>query len=361
MPLPITEADWDRQTGDAYHFDNNTSTRGRITGIAETSTDLKNLSIELAKKILGSGSTGYMTVGYAYDYTGSNGIPYNGGTSAHAGIDYRAGAGTRVSAAVPGKVVNVVNYGAIGQFVTVESFDGQRRWVYGHVDSSKRVGETLNAGDFIGSVKNQSGNTHFHLEVHTRGANGFAAPAGGIPVGSNVNFVLANTISPLQAFWDYKNRGGGSPNPYTGTEGNDRIVAGSGNDTLTGLGGNDTLYGEAGNDLLNGGSGNDYLDGYASFVSRDYDTLVGGTGIDTFVLGNAGQGVFYKGLGYAVIADYNFRDDYIQLRGNASQYQLSIQGNDTSILQNGDLIGVVKNVTDLSLTPRPGRADFKFV
>jgi Ca2+-binding RTX toxin-like protein len=146
-----------------------------------------------------------------------------------------------------------------------------------------------------------------------------------------------------------------------GTQGSERIDGSNNNDTLIGAGGNDTLYGEAGNDFLTGGDGNDYLDGYASFISRDFDTLEGGAGVDTFVLGNTRQGAFYKGDGHAVIADYNFRDDYIQLQGNAGQYQLVRQGNDTLIQQNGDLLGIVKNVTDLSLYPRPGRMDFKFV
>ena len=132
---------------------------------------------------------------------------------------------------------------------------------------------------------------------------------------------------------------------------------------MIGNAGNDTLYGEAGNDYLNGGPGNDYLDGYASNpYSPDFDTLEGGLGADTFVLGNRSQGMFYQGNGQATIADYNFRDDYIQLRGNSSQYRLTRQGNDTLIqTTGGDTLGVVKNVTDLSFNVTPSRSDFKFV
>ncbi|MEG5037130.1 CHAP domain-containing protein [Microcoleus sp. AT3-D2] len=149
---------------------------------------------------------------------------------------------------------------------------------------------------------------------------------------------------------------------FTGGAGNDTLYGRSTNDTLIGNAGNDTMYGEAGNDYLNGGPGNDYLDAYASFNRADFDTLEGGTGADTFVLGNTRQGMFYQGNGHATIVDYNFRDDYIQLRGNASQYRLINQGNDKLIqTTGGDTLALVKNVPDLSFNVTSSRRDFNFV
>lgn len=150
---------------------------------------------------------------------------------------------------------------------------------------------------------------------------------------------------------------------FTGGSGNDTLNGQNTNDTLIGNGGNDTLYGEGGNDYLNGGAGNDYLDGYSSNPnSLDLDTLEGGAGADTFVLGNSRQGMFYLGNGQATIVDYNFRDDYIQLRGNRNQYRLTRNGNDTLVqTSGGDTLAVVKNVTDLSFNITPSRSDFKFV
>jgi hypothetical protein len=50
------------------------------------------------------------------------------------------------------------------------------------------------------------------------------------------------------------------------------------------------------------------------------------------------------------------------LRGNASQYRLTRQGNDTLIqTTGGDTLGVVKNVTDLSFNVTSSRRDFQFV
>lgn len=72
-----------------------------------------------------------------------------------------------------------------------------------------------------------------------------------------------------------------------------------------------------------------------------------------FYLGNNNQ---------ATIADYDFRNDYIQLRGNASQYRLINQGNDKVIqTTGGDTLAIVKNVPDLSFNVTSSRQDFKFV
>ena len=371
MPLPTTEQEWDKQSGDGYQFDPEpqSNTIAKITGIKDSSLEVKQLSNELSKKVLGSQAK--MNTGYAYDYT-PNGIVYNGTTRSHAGIDYEANAGNNVSVVVPGKIINVdPDFKGIGQFVTVLGDDG-KRWIYGHINASKLTGY-VNVGESIGTVKNQPGNSHFHIEVHNRGANGsFTNYIGGIPSQSR-DFVLNNSMSPLQAYSEWKNKGnnGGGVTPppqppggtvFTGGPGNDTLNGRNTNDTLIGNAGNDTLYGEAGNDYLNGGAGNDYLDGYASFNSPDFDTLEGGLGADTFVLGNRSQGMFYLGNGQATIADYNFRDDYIQLRGNSSQYRLTRQGNDTLIqTTGGDTLAIVKNVTDLSFNVTPSRSDFKFV
>jgi Ca2+-binding RTX toxin-like protein len=169
---------------------------------------------------------------------------------------------------------------------------------------------------------------------------------------------------------------------YYGTNGNDNIYARSsdlisnndviylygGNDTASGNAGNDIIYGGDGNDYLNGnggndtlygGNGSDILNGYGS--GTEYDSLYGGSGVDTFVLGSR-YGVHYQGNGYATIRDWNYVDDYIQVRGSASQYRL-VFGNwtgsstrDTAIYYGNDLIGLVQDSTNVSFA-----RDFKFV
>ncbi|CAD0232114.1 peptidoglycan DD-metalloendopeptidase family protein [Planktothrix agardhii] len=380
MPLPTNDYGrdgWDQQSGDGYQFDPEpqSNTWGAITKLRDSFLEVKQLSSELSQKLLGN-AVAKMTTGYAYDYT-PNGTLYNGGTKSHAGIDYEAKADSKVSVVVPGNIINISpEYNGIGKFVTVESNDKKQRWVYGHIVPSREKGP-VNAGDLIGTIKDQPGNSHLHIEVQTPETNGLFTDkyksTGGIP-SANLSTVLNNSMSPLQAYWQSKNGGGGGTSTSTQpTPGDDIITGNSLNNTLTGLGGNDklygqdgndTLYGEAGNDFLNGGNGNDYLDGYASKAnSPDLDTLEGGAGADKFVLGNANQKMFYLGSGQATINDYNFRDDYIQLSGSPSQYRTPIRRDNDMLIQTagGDTLAVVKNVTDLSFNVTSTRRDFIFV
>ncbi len=72
----------------------------------------------------------------------------------------------------------------------------------------------------------------------------------------------------------------GTPASQTlnGTSASEVIYGNGGVDTLNGSGGNDTLFGGIDPDFLNGGTGT--------------DTLVGGAGDDSYVVDNAGDGVF---------------------------------------------------------------------
>ena len=160
---------------------------------------------------------------------------------------------------------------------------------------------------------------------------------------------------------------GGIGNDFlVGLEGNDVLVGGGGSDTLLGWSGNDklwggrgddSLYGNVGNDKLWGGQGNDYLDGYGYDPTvPEFDTLTGGAGADTFVLGsrNTNVSIAYRGTGYATITDFNGAEgDKIQIAGSISDYLLQPislgEGTSTAIYYQGDLIGVVQNVT--ALTP----------
>jgi RTX calcium-binding nonapeptide repeat (4 copies) len=131
------------------------------------------------------------------------------------------------------------------------------------------------------------------------------------------------------------------------------------NDDLTGTTGNNILWGALGNDRLTGAGADD--------AGKDeIDTLCGGGGKDTFVLGDSAQSFYDDGntntLGlqdYATILDFNKKQDTLQLHGSSSDYavgalpaELSLTG--TGIYQttgnSRELIGVVVgvNLTDLS-------------
>lgn len=136
----------------------------------------------------------------------------------------------------------------------------------------------------------------------------------------------------------------------------------TGDDILRGRDGDDQIFGRSGDDVIEGGAGDDILQGadIRPIFSRDtlasdgydpyeLDTLTGGAGADTFVVGVAG-GLLYEynssGNGYhddpgrAIITDFNAAEgDVIQLYGDANQYLLE----ETAT---GTLIRYLSNISD---------------
>ncbi|MEO1099076.1 MAG: hypothetical protein AAFX57_15190, partial [Bacteroidota bacterium] len=117
----------------------------------------------------------------------------------------------------------------------------------------------------------------------------------------------------------------------TGSGGNDEIIGNSTDNTLHGGNGNDELTGNYGFDLLVGEGGDDILRGSTPSASiydgDEVDTLFGGPGSDTFVIGDPGGKVYYTGVvRYASIMDFNQGEegqndkDLIQLSGSAKDY-----------------------------------------
>ena len=161
---------------------------------------------------------------------------------------------------------------------------------------------------------------------------------------------------------DYYNHLNSSDLVAYGYAGNDEIWGDSGNDYINGGDGyySDSLYGWTGNDTLMGFAGDDYLDGYGN-SGTEYDTLSGGTGFDTFVLGDSWD-VYYQGAGYATITDWDWQSDYIEITGDPSQYSLGYSdwsgsyALDTEIYFGNDLIGIVQDTTNVDLA-----RDFIFV
>lgn len=187
---------------------------------------------------------------------------------------------------------------------------------------------------------------------------------------------------------------GGLPNDnIKGTPGNDYLVGnddnqvsdaifgGRGADTLKGLDGDDFLFGGRGKDQLYGGGGSDWLEGNSGndilvghtndqgkYDYHEIDTLIGGSGADTFSLvmngGPDPKLPYFDGQGetaYAIIWDFKKADgDAILMLGKKQDYEFT-SGNygygnqslqDTKIFYQGDMIAVVSDnmAADLTLS-----------
>ncbi|MCL1464614.1 PA14 domain-containing protein [Argonema galeatum] len=184
---PLKEDDWDRETGDDIRFDGNPSN-------GESRTEIKQIYADISTAILGSQRK--MNAGYLYDQS-----YYNALGKWHSGIDFKAKAGDTVKAAAQGKIVWTDDTGASsnGYFIAVEDKNG-KQWVYGHLQSlgNWKIGNTVKVGDQISTVGSQLGsNAHFHLAVGTKNGSVSASP--------NQNLVRQATMSPLEAYWLWKN------------------------------------------------------------------------------------------------------------------------------------------------------------
>ncbi|MEM6714561.1 MAG: S8 family serine peptidase [Cyanobacteria bacterium P01_C01_bin.147] len=155
-------------------------------------------------------------------------------------------------------------------------------------------------------------------------------------------------------------RGNASNNRLSGMRGDDSINGESGADEVIGGEGNDFVIGGTGTDKVEGGDGDDFLVGVNPYAwnagDTEYDVLTGGNGADIFALGDAFQ-AYYDDFGYAVITDFDWGEgDSFQAFGSQSDYYLGFGDwlgsavQDTLIYFQNNLIGMVQDVTDVSLS-----------
>lgn len=109
-----------------------------------------------------------------------------------------------------------------------------------------------------------------------------------------------------------------------------------------------------GDDIFPGSDTLNYYYGIPGLTVPEYDTLVGGAGRDTFVIGN-NRGNLNMGPGYAVIADFTSFVDRIQVKESGVSITLKKQNmvgggaSDTLIYNGTDLIAVVQDNSSLQL------------
>jgi serralysin len=139
------------------------------------------------------------------------------------------------------------------------------------------------------------------------------------------------------------------------------LVGNGGDDSLFGGYGADYLSGGTGGDSLSGGAGNDVLIGYSINFGIEpefeFDTLEGGTGADTFVLGEGFAFYLDEGDEFARILDFSRAEgDKLQVFGSPIDYSLEVNVFGVYVNYQDELIAVVENVTDLNF-----QLDFNFV
>ena len=117
------------------------------------------------------------------------------------------------------------------------------------------------------------------------------------------------------------------------------------------------MYGEGGDDILTGSNPSEWDSG-----AGEYDRLTGGSGADTFVLGDSFE-AYYQGLGYATITDFSWEeDDTIRVYGSSEDYSLEYtswsggSAQDTLVKYQGDIVAVIEDDTSVIVG-----LDFDFV
>lgn len=221
----------------------------------------------------------------------------------------------------------------------IESLESRRLLTGAHVASHVLYVDGPNDVKSAISVENSTDNLKYDVKINWKTAAGTAksftasflkslkidkivinggTKADTINVGQ-VNGAVAKTRVNAFAGADLITLGGENDVVYAGI-GNDKVVAGGGNDLVYAGNGADSVYGNDGNDTLWGGNGKDYIEGNAGDdklggVLGAPNTLLGGTGKDTFVV---------KKLADNPTNDYNAAEDVLKQSEAASDVDGSV-------------------------------------
>lgn len=185
----LNSSQWDTYTGDNTRFDL-VWTTGRCKETDErskTPAAIAELYTQLSNEIFGRRVI--MTAGYAFDKSYACAL----GGRWHAGIDMSAKSGTSLKTVIGGTTTMIQNKQG-DYFLGIKGDDGNL-WVYGHLGtlSVGTNGIRVKAGSTIGTIGSEN---HLHLEVQ----NGHSYKQTG-GAHRNQQFVLNNTISPLEAYF----------------------------------------------------------------------------------------------------------------------------------------------------------------
>jgi murein DD-endopeptidase MepM/ murein hydrolase activator NlpD len=186
----LTNDQWDVYSGDNTRFDPPLWS-GEVDECSKTPTEIAQIYTDLTTTIFGQRRR--MTAGYLYDAS-----YFNGEGKWHAALDIDAPNGTPVKAVIGGTTWNIQN--TFGNYFMAVKGDDGKLWIYGHLGSlNVGNGARIEAGTVVGKTGSLN---HLHLEVQ----NSSTKYEQTLGASSNQQFVRDVTFSPLQAFWQVKNR-----------------------------------------------------------------------------------------------------------------------------------------------------------
>ncbi|MFM9265691.1 S8 family serine peptidase [Tychonema sp. BBK16] len=196
----LTDGQWDEYSGDNTRFDNNWPDYRDDSYLTpeQFRQPIKNIYTELSTAIFGSRYP--MSAGYLHDpgyYNG--GLGPQGINVWHPGIDIMGTGGKEIKALVGGTVTYINVTGKPNGYITAIKADDGNLWLYTHINTAVTPGKRIEVGDKVGYVTQADG--HLHLEVQ----KGFQYQPT-YTNGGDKNFVANATISPLQAYWQWKNK-----------------------------------------------------------------------------------------------------------------------------------------------------------
>ncbi|WP_204101886.1 MULTISPECIES: M23 family metallopeptidase, partial [Spirulina sp. CCY15215] len=202
------ETMWDRIGGSSAQYGQYARYTGGDIWTKTMPSEVLSIYQDISKAVLGYASS--VNAGYAYDEG------YEPTYGAHSGIDIDTDPNKVVKSATKGKVVRVENHMPNGYWIAVDELNDNnertgRRWWYGHLNGAYvQPGDEVNGATPIGLTGDgQAPRHHLHLAV----VNSYNASYGWNEIingkvgnyNSNVENVLGRTVSPLHAYWKYRN------------------------------------------------------------------------------------------------------------------------------------------------------------
>jgi hypothetical protein len=214
--LSKDDAWWDGQSGDNTQFEQ-APVGGGVDQRWKTDDKVEQIYTDISTAILGKRSA--MTTGYAYDSGYYPTLKKDGKTilGSHSGIDIASeNYKDDIKSATRGKVAKIVDdetKNKNGYWVAIDEIDNNnnktgRRWWYGHLSQPNIAeGKTVVPEQSIAKAGHQE---HLHLTVVNTSSNtvSYNEVVNGRKFNDynkDVQDVLARTISPLEAYWKYRN------------------------------------------------------------------------------------------------------------------------------------------------------------